>query len=98
MLDAIDEFSGTLFEGCRNALIASMLRTLRARLYYLRATTTHRQSDEHVGKSVENLERIIRAMRSRDPVAASSACVERVRHSAEVALEMLSGQEQGASG
>lgn len=98
MLDAIDEFSGTLFEGCRNALIASMLRTLRARLYYLRATTTHRQSDEHVGKSVENLERIIRAMRSRDPAAASSACVERVRHSAEVALEMLSGQEQGASG
>ena len=51
-----------------------------------------------MGKSVENLERIIRAMRSRDPVAASSACVERVRHSAEVALEMLSGQEQGASG
>lgn len=91
-LDTIDEFSEILFTGCRNALISTTMRALSARLHYLRATTTHRQAEEHVDEGSRHLERIIRAMRKRDATAAANACVGRVRHAASVALEILSEQ------
>lgn len=92
-VSAIDEFTEVLFKGGRNTLIASMMRTLRARLHYLRATTTHRQSDAQIRGSLSNLKCIVACVRQRDAAGAGEACVARVRHAADVALGMLDAHD-----
>lgn len=85
----LDAFYGILFEGCGNSIAASLIRTLRARMHYLRATTAHRQSESHTRASVRNFRRIIAAVKKRNARAAASACTAQVRHAAKVAREVL---------
>ena len=56
----LDAFYGLLFEGCGNAIAASLIRTLRARMHYLRVTTAHRESESHTQTAVRNYERMHR--------------------------------------
>ena len=85
----LDAFYGILFEGCGNAIAASLIRTLRARMHYLRTTTAHRESKIHTRVAVRNFRRIISAVKKRDAPAAASACTAQVRHAAKVAREVL---------
>lgn len=85
----LDAFYRILFEGCGNSIAASLIRTLRARMHYLRATTAHRQSESHTRVAVRNFRRIIAAVKKRDAQAAASACTAQVRHAAKVAREVL---------
>ena len=85
----LDAFYGILFEGCGNPIAASLIRTLRARMHYLRATTAHRESESHTRAAVRNFLRIIAAVKKRDAQAAASACTAQVRYAAKVAREVL---------
>ena len=91
--DRLDTFYGLLFEGCGNAIAASLIRTLRARMHYLRVTTTRRGSESHTRAGVRNYRRIIAAVKKRDAQAAASACTAQVRHAAKVARVVLGGEE-----
>ena len=92
VLKALDTFYGTLFEGCGNPVAGSLIRTLRARMHYLRATTAHRESDSRTRESLKNYKRIVAAVKKRDAKAAADACIAQVRHAAEVASEVLESQ------
>ena len=85
----LDAFYGILFAGCGNPIAASLIRTLRARMHYLRATTAHRESESHTRAAVRNFRRIIAAVRRRDAQAAAGACTAQVRYAAKVAREVL---------
>ena len=85
----LDAFYGILFEGCGNAIAASLIRTLRARMHYLRATTAHRESESHTRVAVRNFRQIVAAVKKRDAQAAASACTAQVRYAAKVAREVL---------
>lgn len=91
--DRLDAFYRLLFEGCGNVIAASLIRTLRARMHYLRATTTRRGSESHTRAGVRNYRRIIAAVKKRDAQAAASACTAQVRHAAKVARVVLGGKE-----
>ena len=85
----LDTFYGILFEGCGNAIAASLIRTLRARMHYLRATTAHRESEAHTRTAVRNFRLIVAAVKKRDGQAAAGACTTQVRYAARVAREVL---------
>jgi GntR family transcriptional regulator, trigonelline degradation regulator len=89
VVKTLDEFYDLLFEGCGNPLIGDMIRTLRTRLHYLRATTTLRQDDARARESISNFKRIAVALSKRDADAAQQACVAQARHAATVAMEVL---------
>ena len=87
---ALDAFYRTLFEGSDNPVAASLIRTLFARMHYLRATTTHSENDKDAKTAVKNYQRIVAAVKKRDAKAAVDACARQVRHSATVARLILS--------
>ena len=92
--EALETFYRRLFEGGDNPVAASLTRTLRARMHYLRATTTHNETDKEIKVALENYQRIVAAVKKRDVKAAVEACVNQVRHSAERANAILSRQEK----
>lgn len=92
VLEALDAFYGVLFEGCGNPVAESLIRTQRARMHYLRATTAHRQSEARTREAMENFRRIVAAVKGRDAEAATEACVAQVRHAARVAIDVLESQ------
>ena len=91
----LDVFYGLLFKGCGNAIAASLIRTLRTRMHYLRTTTSYRESESHTRGAVRNYRRIIAAIEKRDAQAASAACTAQVRHSAKVARQVLGADDGG---
>ena len=96
VLEAIDDFYDTLFEGCGNPAAASMIRSLRTRMHFLRTTTTLGQSDRRSRESIENFQKIVAAVKQRDARKAADACLAQVRHAALVAGEVL-GEQAAAS-
>ena len=92
--EKLDAFYGILFEGCGNAIAASLIRTLRARMHYLRATTAHREGESRTRAAVRNYRRIIAAVKKRDAQAAAGACTAQVRFAAKVAREVLGSGPQ----
>ena len=95
MLTALDDFYDTLFDGCRNPVAAALIRTLRARMHYLRATTIHGQSDSRKKESIRNFRRIVTAAKKRDATKMAEACIAQVRHASEVAREVLGENKPG---
>ena len=89
---ALDSFYRILFEGGANPVAESLTRTLRARMHYLRATTTHAESDKEVKVALKNYRRIVAAVEKRDATAAVAACITQVRHSALRANQILGGE------
>lgn len=95
MLTALDNFYDTLFDGCMNSVATALLRTLRARMHYLRATTMHGQSDSRKKESMRNFRRIVSAAKKRDAAKMVEACIAQPRHAAAVAREVLGDGEAG---
>lgn len=89
VLAALTSFYDIVFTGSGNAIVASLLRSLGARMQFLRATTALHQSDADTEDSVANFWRIVGAAESRDPERMQAACVHQVRHAAAVAVRVL---------
>lgn len=92
VLEALTTFYDIMFDGCGNELAATMIRSLRARMQYLRTTTTLRYTSEDQRRSVENFRRIVAAIRAKDPEAAAAACVAQVEHAGAIALDLLQSE------
>ncbi|KIQ01266.1 MULTISPECIES: GntR family transcriptional regulator [Pseudomonas] len=94
VLESVQEFYNVLMEGSGNDIAATQLRQLQARISYLRATSvsqTNRRSTSN-----QEMERMVEAIKSGDPLAAHQASVDHVRAAAKVALEYLEAKQEGA--
>jgi DNA-binding GntR family transcriptional regulator len=89
VLRALTGFYDIILGGCGNDLAVGIIRSLHARMQYLRAATTRHHSNVDTRRSIGNFRRIVRAIRNRDPEAAAAACSTQVEHAAAVALRML---------
>jgi DNA-binding GntR family transcriptional regulator len=89
-VEALDVFYDVLLRGARNDVARSMLRTLRARMSYLRARTAQ---VAEIGRKLETLELlrgILSAATERDAEAMARRCRDFVRRSAEYAAAVIS--------
>lgn len=87
VLESVQSFYDVLLEGSGNHVAATQLRQLQARISYLRATSVSQTNRR--GVSNEEMERIVEAIKSGDPIAAHQASVDHVRAAAKVALDYL---------
>ncbi len=95
VLESVQGFYDVLLEGSGNDVAAQQLRQLQARISYLRATSVSQENRR--GASNQEMERIVAAIKSGDPLAAHQASVDHVRSAAKVALEYLRlKQDDGA--
>ena len=92
VLEALTTFYDIMFDGCGNEIAASTIRSLRARMQYLRTATTMRYTGEDIRRSAENFKQIVNAIRDKDPDAAAAACVAQVEHAAAIAHEVLKSE------
>ena len=92
VIDSVQGFYDVLLEGSGNHVAATQLRQLQARISYLRATSVSQENRR--GASNQEMERIVDAIKSGDPLAAHQACVEHVRAAATVALEYLKRKQE----
>ncbi|QXI30982.1 GntR family transcriptional regulator [Pseudomonas vanderleydeniana] len=95
VLDSVQGFYDVLLEGSGNHAAATQLRQLQARISYLRATSVSQENRR--GASNKEMERIVEAIKSGDPLAAHQASVDHVRAAAKVAMEYLQ-RKQDESG
>ncbi|MBS7662139.1 GntR family transcriptional regulator [Pseudomonas lalucatii] len=96
VLDSVQGFYDVLLEGSGNHIAATQLRQLQARISYLRATSVSQTNRR--GSSNQEMERIVAAIKSGDPLAAHQASVDHVRAAAKVALDYLrSKQDESAT-
>ncbi|MNZ14068.1 FCD domain protein [compost metagenome] len=84
-------FYDVLLEGSGNHIAATQLRQLQARISYLRATSVSQQNRR--GASNAEMEKIVEAIKSGDPLAAHQASVDHVRAAAKVALDYLKSKQ-----
>ncbi|GLX11901.1 GntR family transcriptional regulator [Pseudomonas straminea] len=94
VLESVQEFYDVLLEGCGNEAAATQLRQLQARISYLRATSVSQSNRRST--SNQEMERMVEAIKSGDPIAAHQASVDHVRAAAKVALEYLEAKQEGA--
>ncbi|MEQ9727464.1 GntR family transcriptional regulator [Pseudomonas sp. WHRI 8822A] len=94
VLESVQEFYNVLLEGCGNEAAATQLRQLQARISYLRATSVSQSNRRST--SNQEMERMVEAIKSGDPLAAHQASVDHVRAAAKVALEYLEAKQEGA--
>lgn len=94
VLESVQEFYNVLMEGSGNDIAATQLRQLQARISYLRATSVSQTNRR--GTSNQEMERMVEAIKSGDPLAAHQASVDHVRAAAKVALEYLEAKQEGA--
>ncbi len=80
-------FYEVFLEGCGNNLIRDTIRSLNARIVYLRATSMSRPGRSP--GSLGEMRRIVEAIGKRAPDAAEEACKDHVRRACNAALEML---------
>lgn len=95
VLDSVQGFYDVLLESSGNHIAATQLRQLQARISYLRATSVSQANRR--SNSNQEMERIVEAIKSGDPLAAHQASVDHVRAAAKVALDYLKSK-QGDSG
>ncbi|HEY0285427.1 MAG TPA: GntR family transcriptional regulator [Pseudomonas sp.] len=87
VLDSVQGFYDVLLEGSGNRVAAAQLRQLQARISYLRATSVSQENRR--SNSNEEMERIVEAIKTGDPLAAHQASLDHVRSAAKVALDYL---------
>jgi GntR family transcriptional regulator, trigonelline degradation regulator len=93
-VEALDAFYDVLLRGARNEVARSMLRTLRARMNYLRARTAQ---VAEIGRKLETLELlrgIHEAAVKRDAETMAQRCRDFVRRSAEYAAAVIGDAEK----
>lgn len=91
VLESVQGFYDVLLEGSGNQIAATQLRQLQARISYLRATSVSQTNRR--GASNQEMERIVEAIKSGDPLAAHQASVDHVRAAAKVALDYLKSKQ-----
>ncbi|PWB31003.1 GntR family transcriptional regulator [Pseudomonas sp. SDI] len=95
VIDSVQGFYDVLLEGSGNQVAATQLRQLQARISYLRATSVSQENRR--GASNQEMEKIVAAIKSGDPLAAHQACVDHVRAAAKVALDYLRAKHSDSS-
>jgi GntR family transcriptional regulator, trigonelline degradation regulator len=80
-------FYDVFLDGCGNALIRDMIRSLHARVVYLRATSMSQPG--RAPGSLAEMHRIMEAISRRDADAAEEACKDHVRRACAAALDVL---------
>jgi DNA-binding GntR family transcriptional regulator len=85
-------FYEVLLTGCGNAVIAGMLRSLNARVMFLRATSMSQKG--RGPHSLAEMRRIVDAIASGDPAAARRACEDHVDQARDAALEVLTNRAE----
>ena len=95
VLESVQSFYDVLLEGSGNHVAATQLRQLQARISYLRATSVSQENRRSA--SNEEMERIVEAIKSGDPLAAHQASVDHVRSAAKVALDYLKAKQDNGS-
>jgi DNA-binding GntR family transcriptional regulator len=89
VIDALEDFYNTLFEGAGNRTAAMLARTLHNKASLLRAITFQRQTTADTEQSMLHIKQIATAIKSRNGEAAATACLTQVRRSWKVALQLL---------
>lgn len=95
VLESVQSFYDVLLEGSGNHVAATQLRQLQARISYLRATSVSQENRRSA--SNEEMERMVEAIKSGDPLAAHQASVDHVRSAAKVALDYLKAKQDNGS-
>jgi len=80
-------FYEVFLEGCGNNHIRDLIRSLHARVVYLRATSMSQPG--RAPGSLGEMTSIVDAIVRRDPAAAEAACKEHVRRASAAALDVL---------
>jgi DNA-binding GntR family transcriptional regulator len=88
-VDALDSFYDVILRGARNEVARSMLRTLRARMNYLRARTTQAAVTSRKLETLELMRGIYEAAAARDAETMAQRCRDFVRRSADYAAEVI---------
>jgi DNA-binding GntR family transcriptional regulator len=92
VIDSVQGFYDVLLEGSGNHVAATQLRQLQARISYLRATSVSQENRR--GASNQEMEKMVEAIKSGDPLVAHQACVDHVRAAAAVALDYLKRKQE----
>jgi len=87
-----DLFFELLFAGAHNRTAEAIMRSLRARISYLRATTTRLAPQPRRRESINEMAAIVQALRARDAERAACACRSFVARSARFAAECLAAE------
>lgn len=95
VLDSVQGFYDVLLEGSGNHIAATQLRQLQARISWLRATSVSQENRR--GASNQEMQKIVAAIKSGDPLAAHQASVDHVRSAAKVALDYLKSKQDDGS-
>jgi DNA-binding GntR family transcriptional regulator len=89
---ALDAFFDTLIGGTRNEVAVRIVRTLRARISYLRGITTGRAEAERQRETIKLMRDIADCARRRDGEAIQRQCRSFIERSAAFAIEVLNGE------
>lgn len=92
VLEGLESFYQTLFDGAGNALAASLVRIVYTRASLLRAMAFRQQSDIEMRLSIENLNKIVKAVISKSEKGAIEACLNQIERSWKVAQRILAKQ------
>ncbi len=84
-------FYDVMLEGCGNDLIRDMIRSLHARVVFLRGTSMSQPG--RAPGSLGEMTKIVDAICRRDADAAEDACQEHVRRARDAALDVLREQQ-----
>jgi DNA-binding GntR family transcriptional regulator len=91
---ALDRFFDTMLRGAGNDVARAMLRTLGARISFLRALTTQMSTPERERETVSLMRAIVEAAASRDGALMARRCSDFVRRSAGFAIGVLEAEER----
>ncbi len=95
-VQALDAFYDVLLTGAGNDVARGVLRTLRARMNYLRALTSQASDLEHKVETNARIREIVDAALRRDAAATAKRCREIVERSADFAAQVLREHEDEA--
>ena len=84
-------FFETLFEGGGNQVCAAMIRSLQARINFLRSTSF--QAPGRMQEFIAELRAIVDAVESRDPESARAACARHIESASRHAFAWLDDRE-----
>ena len=90
---ALDEFYDILMSGAGNEVAKGVLRTLRARMNYLRILTSQASDEEHISETNARMREIVDAALRRDGAAMAKHCRKFVERSAEYASRIIREHE-----
>jgi DNA-binding GntR family transcriptional regulator len=94
-VQALDGFYDVLLRGADNDVARGLLRTLRARMSYLRALTAVAADPDRERETLVLMQEIVAAAERRDGRAMAKLCRSFVERSARYAISVLSDQERG---